>query len=134
MTDENLLRPLSIGPKTMYAQLKPHIPTLTEHFIFPLVCLSEDEIEMFNEDPAEYARQFFGGASPFDLWFRLRGVRLTTGRGLCADGRFRQTTHRLHCRLVRFADCDRPGVLVDSGRDSRQDKPVAPPPIHSIGR
>lgn len=48
----------------MFALLKPHLSTLIEHFIFPLVCLTEDEIEMFNEDPAEYARQFFGGASP----------------------------------------------------------------------
>ncbi|TKA51096.1 hypothetical protein B0A53_05882 [Rhodotorula sp. CCFEE 5036] len=49
-----------INPKSMFALLKPHLSTLIEHFIFPLVCLTEDEIEMFNEDPAEYARQFFG--------------------------------------------------------------------------
>lgn len=54
--------PRSINPKSMFALLKPHLSTLIEHFIFPLVCLTEDEIEMFNEDPAEYARQFFGGA------------------------------------------------------------------------
>lgn len=51
----------SIGPKPMFALLKPHLSTLIEHFIFPLVCLTEDEIEMFTEDPVEYARQFFGG-------------------------------------------------------------------------
>ncbi|GAA5866795.1 hypothetical protein JCM3774_001803 [Rhodotorula dairenensis] len=49
-----------INPKSMFALLKPHLSTLIEHFIFPLVCLTEEEIELFNDDPAEYARQFFG--------------------------------------------------------------------------
>ena len=59
----------------MFALLKPHLSTLIEHFIFPLVCLTEDEIEMFNEDPAEYARQFFGGASePLNRNIEQRGA------------------------------------------------------------
>ncbi|GAA6009458.1 hypothetical protein JCM11491_003564 [Sporobolomyces phaffii] len=49
-----------INPKTTFALLKPHLNTLIEHFIFPLVCLSDDEIESFTEDPSEFARQHFG--------------------------------------------------------------------------
>ncbi|BGP23398.1 nonsense-mediated mRNA decay protein [Rhodotorula toruloides] len=49
-----------INPKSTFALLKPHIPSLIEHFIFPLVCLSEEEIELFSEDPTEFSRQFFG--------------------------------------------------------------------------
>ncbi|GAA5946962.1 hypothetical protein JCM3765_002093 [Sporobolomyces pararoseus] len=49
-----------INPKTTFALLKPHLNTLIEHFIFPLVCLSDDEIESFTEDPNEFARQHFG--------------------------------------------------------------------------
>ncbi|CEQ41895.1 SPOSA6832_03660, partial [Sporobolomyces salmonicolor] len=49
-----------INPKSTFALLKPHITTLVEHFIFPLVCLTEEEIETFNDDPNEFARQFFG--------------------------------------------------------------------------
>lgn len=30
--------------------------------MFPLICLTEDEIEMFTEDPAEFSRTHFGGA------------------------------------------------------------------------
>ncbi|GAA6059439.1 hypothetical protein JCM10212_005378 [Sporobolomyces blumeae] len=49
-----------INPKSTFALLKPHLNTLVEHFIFPLVCLSEDEVEAFTEDPNEFARQHFG--------------------------------------------------------------------------
>ncbi|GAA5932308.1 uncharacterized protein JCM15063_001186 [Sporobolomyces koalae] len=49
-----------INPKTTFALLKPHLNSLVEHFIFPLVCLSEEEIESFSEDPSEFARQHFG--------------------------------------------------------------------------
>ncbi|GJN87375.1 hypothetical protein Rhopal_000324-T1 [Rhodotorula paludigena] len=49
-----------INPKSMFALLKPHIPSLIEHFIFPLVCLTDDEMELFTDDPNEFARQFFG--------------------------------------------------------------------------
>lgn len=58
-----LLRPCSINPKAMFTLLKPHVSTLVEHFIFPLVCLSEEELELFTDDPTEFARQSFGGAS-----------------------------------------------------------------------
>lgn len=59
----------SINPKSTFALLKPHIPSLIEHFIFPLVCLSEEEIELFSDDPTEFSRQFFGG--PFDVSLSL---------------------------------------------------------------
>lgn len=36
---------------------------LLEQFVFPLVCLTEDEIELFVDDPPEFARTHFGGAS-----------------------------------------------------------------------
>jgi len=51
----------SINPKTTFALLKPHLNNLIEHFIFPLVCLSEEELETFTDDPSEFARQHFGG-------------------------------------------------------------------------
>ncbi|GAA5899248.1 hypothetical protein JCM8208_001596 [Rhodotorula glutinis] len=49
-----------INPKAMFTLLKPHVSTLVEHFIFPLVCLSEEELELFTDDPTEFARQSFG--------------------------------------------------------------------------
>ncbi|GAA5967114.1 hypothetical protein JCM11641_000445 [Rhodosporidiobolus odoratus] len=49
-----------INPKSMFTLLKPHIPSLVEHFLFPLICLTDDELELFTDDPNEFARQHLG--------------------------------------------------------------------------
>jgi hypothetical protein len=38
----------------MWAHLKPHLDTLVTHFLFPVMCLSEDDVEKFDTDPEEY--------------------------------------------------------------------------------
>lgn len=38
----------------MWAHLKPHLDTLVTHFLFPVLCLSEDDIEKFDTDPEDY--------------------------------------------------------------------------------
>ena len=38
----------------MWAHLKPHLDTLVTHFLFPVMCLSEDDVEKFETDPEEY--------------------------------------------------------------------------------
>jgi len=43
-----------IRPKEMWAHLKPHLTNLVTHFIFPVLCLSEEDIEKFEEEPEEY--------------------------------------------------------------------------------
>ncbi|RDW66942.1 ARM repeat-containing protein [Coleophoma crateriformis] len=43
-----------IRPKEMWNHLKPHLETLVSHFIFPVMCLSADDIEKFETDPEEY--------------------------------------------------------------------------------
>jgi len=43
-----------IRPKEMWTHLKPHLNTLVTHFIFPVLCLSEEDIERFHEEPEEY--------------------------------------------------------------------------------
>lgn len=49
-----------VKPKSMWGQLKPHLDLLIERFVFPCLCLTDDEIEQFDEDPIEYARSHFG--------------------------------------------------------------------------
>ncbi|KAK3331133.1 armadillo-type protein [Apodospora peruviana] len=44
----------SIRPKEMWTHLKPHLSNLITHFIFPVLCLTEDDIEKFEEEPEEY--------------------------------------------------------------------------------
>ena len=43
-----------VKPKTMWDHLKPHMPILIEHLIFPVLCQTDDDIAQFDEEPAEY--------------------------------------------------------------------------------
>ncbi|KAK0655223.1 armadillo-type protein [Cercophora newfieldiana] len=43
-----------IRPKEMWTHLKPHLTNLVTHFIFPVLCLSQDDIEKFDDEPEEY--------------------------------------------------------------------------------
>ena len=43
-----------VKPKTMWDNLKPHMPILIEHLIFPVLCQSDEDLAQFEEEPAEY--------------------------------------------------------------------------------
>ncbi|KAJ9155365.1 Importin-beta domain-containing protein [Pleurostoma richardsiae] len=43
-----------VRPKEMWTHLKPHLTNLVTHFIFPVLCLSEEDIESFEDEPEEY--------------------------------------------------------------------------------
>lgn len=43
-----------VRPKEMWAHLRPHLTNLVTHFIFPVLCLSRDDIERFEDEPEEY--------------------------------------------------------------------------------
>lgn len=43
-----------VRPKQMWGHLKPHLDTLVTHFLFPVMCLSADDVEKFDTDPEEY--------------------------------------------------------------------------------
>lgn len=43
-----------VRPKSMWAHLKPHLDSLVTHFIFPVMCLTADDVEKFSEEPEEY--------------------------------------------------------------------------------
>lgn len=43
-----------VKPKVMWNHLKPHVETLIAHLIFPVLCQSDEELEMFESDPSEY--------------------------------------------------------------------------------
>lgn len=122
----------------MFSLLKPHLSTLIEHFIFPLVCLTEEEIEMFNDDPTEYARQFFGGTFRCELLARMvsRPInrRTATGRVLIPCRATSCTARRLYCRLVRVSDGDCSRVPLDIGRDAGQDFTPPLAAVHPICR
>ena len=43
-----------VKPKSMWNHLKPHIGTLISQFLFPVLCQSDEDIELFEDDPQEY--------------------------------------------------------------------------------
>ncbi|KAK1830277.1 armadillo-type protein [Podospora conica] len=43
-----------IRPKEMWTHLKPHLTNLVTHFIFPVLCLSPEDVENFDDEPQEY--------------------------------------------------------------------------------
>lgn len=45
----------------MWQKLKPHLDLLISRFVFPCLCLTDEELEQFDDDPIEYCRAHFGG-------------------------------------------------------------------------
>ncbi|OAP55276.1 hypothetical protein AYL99_10249 [Fonsecaea erecta] len=43
-----------VKPKIMWDKLKPHMDSLIKHLIFPVMCLSDDDLELFSDNPADY--------------------------------------------------------------------------------
>ena len=43
-----------VKPKLMWNHLKPHMDTLISHVLFPILCQSDEDIELFDSDPPEY--------------------------------------------------------------------------------
>ena len=41
-------------PKSMWNHLKPHLTNLVTHLVFPVMCLSQEDVEKFQEEPEEY--------------------------------------------------------------------------------
>ena len=44
----------SIKPSATWKFLSPHVENLIAHVLFPLLCQSDEDLEMFHEEPAEY--------------------------------------------------------------------------------
>ena len=43
-----------VKPKAMWKHLKPHMDTLISHVLFPILCQTDEDIELFDTDPSEY--------------------------------------------------------------------------------
>ncbi|KAI0169799.1 ARM repeat-containing protein [Hypoxylon sp. FL1284] len=41
-------------PKSMWSLLQPHLNTLVTHLVFPVMCLSDEDVEKFEDEPEEY--------------------------------------------------------------------------------
>ncbi|EXJ77268.1 hypothetical protein A1O3_10426 [Capronia epimyces CBS 606.96] len=43
-----------IKPKAMWDKLKPHMDSLIKHLVFPVLCQSDEDMELFTENPPDY--------------------------------------------------------------------------------
>lgn len=43
-----------VKPKSMWTHLKPSVETLISHLVFPVLCQSDEDLELFESDPPEY--------------------------------------------------------------------------------
>lgn len=43
-----------VKPKAMWNHLKDHVENLIAHLIFPVLCLSDEDLELFESEPQEY--------------------------------------------------------------------------------
>ena len=67
----------------MWLHLKPHLTNLVTHFVFPVLCLSEEDVEQFQEEPEEYLHRklnYFEEASAPDVAATNFLVNLTKNR------------------------------------------------------
>ncbi|EMC92732.1 hypothetical protein BAUCODRAFT_259877 [Baudoinia panamericana UAMH 10762] len=72
-----------VKPKTMWDCLRPHMPVLVRHLIFPVLCQSDEDLEQFHDEPAEYLHRklnFYEEASAPDVAATNFLVTLTKAR------------------------------------------------------
>ncbi|KAG9254135.1 armadillo-type protein [Emericellopsis atlantica] len=75
----------SVKPKEMWVHLKPHLTNLVTHFVFPILCLTEDDLEKFEDEPQEYLHRklnYFEDAAAPDVAAVNFLVNLTKNRRL----------------------------------------------------
>jgi hypothetical protein len=73
----------AVGPKEMWTHLRPHLTNLVTHFVFPVLCLTEEDIEKFEDEPEEYLHRkltYFEEASAPDVAATNFLVNLTKTR------------------------------------------------------
>ena len=51
---------VSIKPKVTWGLLKNNVPNLISHVIFPLLCLTQEDLDLWDEDPVEYIHKKIG--------------------------------------------------------------------------
>jgi hypothetical protein len=66
-----------------YKMIKPHMEFILFRVIFPCLCLSENDLELFTSDPIEFVRRVH---TPLEEWLDLRVAAITLLQNL---GRYR---------------------------------------------
>lgn len=51
---------ISIKPKVTWGLFKNNVPDLLARVIFPLLCLTQEDLELWGEDPVEYIHKKIG--------------------------------------------------------------------------
>lgn len=88
-----------VGQSVAWKLLKPHMLSVVQDVLFPLMCYSDADQELWNSDPYEYVRVKFG------KWGSL-SVSLFLGGGVSSEGT-RKTAN--YCKLCL---CETPELTV----------------------
>ncbi|KAI4864835.1 ARM repeat-containing protein [Hypoxylon rubiginosum] len=70
-------------PKSMWSLMQPHLTTLVTHLVFPVLCLSDEDVEKFEDEPEEYLHRklnFYEEVSAPDVAATNFVVTLTKAR------------------------------------------------------
>jgi hypothetical protein len=62
LTDILTLTPCSIKPKVTWNLFKNNVQNLLAHVVFPLLCLTREDLELWDEDPVEYIHKKIGSS------------------------------------------------------------------------
>ncbi|KAG1238472.1 hypothetical protein G6F68_018758 [Rhizopus microsporus] len=54
--------------KTTWLLLKPHVETLVAHFVFPQLCFSDEDQELWDDDPVEFVHKKHAIVKSIPLW------------------------------------------------------------------
>lgn len=72
-----------VKPKVMWDKLKPHMDILIKHLIFPVLCQSDEDLELFTDNPPDYLHRklnFFEEVSAPDMAATNFLIALTKSR------------------------------------------------------
>ncbi|KAL7276738.1 Nonsense-mediated mRNA decay protein 5 [Rhizina undulata] len=72
-----------VKPSATWKHLSPHVENLISHVLFPVLCQTDDDLEMFEQDPAEYLHRkinFFEEISAPDVAATNFLITLTKSR------------------------------------------------------
>jgi hypothetical protein len=61
----------SVKHKTTWAVIKPNFGMLLESFIFPQLCFSDEDVQLWDEDPIEYIQRKMQGNLALSISFHM---------------------------------------------------------------
>lgn len=92
--------------KTTWKVVKPHIESIVCSFLFPLLCYTEEDKELFEDDPAEYVRKKFDPIEDFES--------VQTAASRCIVNLIKERRKDSYMMVLQFVN----NILVNHSKDA----------------